>query len=281
MQFETLSVTQNGHVATVSLNRPDKANAMNWQMWQDIRSAMQWADRTPEVRVVVLQGEGKHFTSGIDLTMMMGLQAQIKDDCDGRSREKLRGIVLELQDTLTSIERCRKPVLAAIHGGCVGGGVDLITCTDMRYCAADAYFTIKEIDIGMVADVGTLQRLPKLLPMALVKELAYTGRRLGADKALAYGLVNEVLPTHEAAVAAAMQAAKEIASKPPVAIWGTKQVLHYARDHSTEDSLRHMGWLQGAIWSNENVREAISAFQQKREANFPPLPALKGFREFG
>jgi hypothetical protein len=127
----------------------------------------------------------------------------------------------------------------------------------------------------------TLQRLPKPLPMALVKELAYTGRRLSADKALAHGLVNEVLPTHEATVAAALQAAKEIASKPPVAIWGTKQVLHYARDHSTEDSLRHMGWLQGAIWSNANVREAISAMQQKREANYAPLPALKGFREFG
>jgi enoyl-CoA hydratase len=157
----------------------------------------------------------------------------------------------------------------------------MVTACCMRYASADAFFCIQEINIGMVADVGTLQRLPKLLPMALVKELAYTGRRLSADKALAHGLVNEVLPTHEATVAAALQAAKEIASKPPVAIWGTKQVLHYARDHSTEDSLRHMGWLQGAIWSNANVREAISAMQQKREANYAPLPALKGFREFG
>ena len=157
----------------------------------------------------------------------------------------------------------------------------MVTACCIRYASADAFFCIQEINIGMVADVGTLQRLPKLLPMALVKELAYTGRRLSADKALAHGLVNEVLPTHEATVAAALQAAKEIASKPPVAIWGTKQVLHYARDHSTEDSLRHMGWLQGAIWSNANVREAISAFQQKREANFAPLPPLKGFREFG
>ena len=118
MQFETLAVSVDQHIATVKLNRPEKANAMNWQMWQDIRSAMQWADRTPEVRVVIVEGEGKHFTSGIDLTMMMGLQAQIKDDCDGRSREKLRALVLELQDTLSSIERCRKPVLAAIHNGC-------------------------------------------------------------------------------------------------------------------------------------------------------------------
>ena len=144
-KLETVAISQQGKVAVVSLNRPEKANAMNWQMWQDIRSAMQWADRTPEVRAVVLQGEGKHFTSGIDLTMMMGLQGQIKDDCDGRMREKLRQLILELQDTLTSLERCRKPVLAAIHNGCVGGGVDLISCADMRYASADAYFTIKEI----------------------------------------------------------------------------------------------------------------------------------------
>lgn len=123
---------------------------------------------------------------------------------------------------------------------------------------------------------------PRLASMglALVKELTYTGRRLGADKALAHGLVNEVLPTHEATVAAALQAAQDIARKPPVALWGTKQVLHYARDHSIEDSLRRMGWLQGAIWSNANVREAISAFQEKREATFAPLSPLKGFREF-
>src|SRR3990167_3637427 len=149
--LETLRVTLADHIATVTLNRPDKANAMNWAMWQDIRSAMQWVDRTPEARVAIIEGEGRLFTSGIDLSMMMGLQGQIKDDCDGRMREKLRQLILELQDTLTSIERCRKPVIAAIHGGCIGGGVDLISCTDMRYCSADAYFTIKEIDIGMVA----------------------------------------------------------------------------------------------------------------------------------
>ena len=191
--LETVRLSLADKVATVTLNRPDKANAMNWQMWQDIRSAMQWADRTPEVRAVVLQGEGKHFTSGIDLTMMMGLQGQIQDDCDGRMREKLRALILELQDTLTSLERCRKPVLAAIHTGCVGGGVDLVSCADMRYCSADAYFTIKEIDIGMVADVGTLQRLPKLIGnQGIVREMAYTGRRVEATEAREIGPVSSV-----------------------------------------------------------------------------------------
>ena len=173
------------------------------------------------------------------------------------------------------------PVIFAIQGGCIGGAVDMVTTGCLRYCTEDAFFCVQEINIGMVADVGTLQRLPKLLPMALVKELAYTGRRLSAERALAHGLVNEVLPTHEACVAAALQAAKEVASKPPVAIWGTKQVLHYARDHSVDESLQHMGWMQGAVWSNANVREAISAMQQKRTPQFPPLAPLKGFKEFG
>ena len=279
--FETLGLALQDHIATVRLNRPEKANAMNATMWQEIRQAFRWVDETPEARVAVLQAEGKYFTAGIDLQMMMGLQAQIKDDCDGRSREKLRALVLELQDTLSSIERCRKPVLAAIHGGCVGGGVDLISCTDMRYCSADAYFTIKEIDIGMVADVGTLQRLPKLIPMGVVKELAYTGRRMPAQKALGYGLVNEVFETPEAMLAAALQCAQEIASKPPVAIWGTKQAVNYARDHSVDDSLRQMGWLQGAIWSNQHVRESVTAMKQKRTGDFPALAALTRFSEQG
>ena len=131
----------------------------------------------------------------------------------------------------------------------------------------------------MVADVGTLQRLPKLVPLAVVKELAYTGRRLSATKALGYGLVNEVFETREATVAAALQCAREIAAKPPVAIWGTKQVIHYARDHSTEDSLRQMGWVQGAIWSNAHVAEAVSAMKEKRAGQYPDLVALRNFGE--
>jgi enoyl-CoA hydratase/carnithine racemase len=181
--FETLSVTLQDHIATVRLNRPDKANAMNATMWQEIRQAFDWVDATPEARVAVLQAEGKYFTAGIDLQMMMGLGPQIADDCEGRMREKLRRLILDLQDTLTSLERCRKPVLAAIHGGCIGGGIDLITCADMRYCSSDASFTIKEIDIGMVADVGTLQRLPKLVGQGITRELAYTGRKFGAEEA--------------------------------------------------------------------------------------------------
>jgi enoyl-CoA hydratase len=156
--------------------------------------------------------------------------------------------------------------------------VDMVTACCIRYASADAFFCVQEINIGMVADVGTLQRLPKLLPQALVKELAYTGRRLSADRAQAHGLVNEVFESAEATLEAALQCGREIAAKPPVAIWGTKQAIHYARDHSVEDSLRQMGWLQGAIWSNAHVREAVQAMKQKRAAQFPQLSALTPFK---
>lgn len=269
MQFETIATQLDGHVATLSLNRADKANAMNWQMWQDIRSAMQWADTTPEVRAVVLRGEGKHFTSGIDLTMMMGLQAQIKDDCDGRSREKLRALVLELQDTLSSIERCRKPVLAAIHGGCVGGGVDLISCTDMRYCSADAYFTIKEIDIGMVADVGTLQRLPKLIGnQGIVREMAFTGRKVEAAEAQAIGLVNRVFDTREALYVGVHELAQQVAAKSPLSIRGTKEMLNYSRDHSVEDGLKYIATWNAAMLMSSDLMTAMMAHMSKQTPEF-------------
>ena len=182
--YETLTVSLADHIATIKLNRPDKANAMNLAMWHELRKVFQWVDATPEARVAILEGEGKLFTSGIDLQMMMGMGDQIQNDCEARTRENLRQVILDLQDTLTSLERCRKPVLAAIHGACIGGGIDLICCADMRYCSADATFSIKEIDIGMTADVGTLQRLPKLMGEGMVRELAYTGRKFDATEAL-------------------------------------------------------------------------------------------------
>jgi len=157
----------------------------------------------------------------------------------------------------------------------------MVSACCLRYATSDAFFCIQEINIGMVADVGTLQRLPKLMPLGVVKELAYTGRRLPAAQALGYGLVNQVFDTPEALLAGALQTAKEIASKPPVAIWGTKQALHYARDHGVDDALKQMGWLQGAIWSNKHVLEAVTAMKEKRGGNFPPLAPLQSFKEIG
>lgn len=268
MQYETLSVSLENHIATVRLNRPEKANAMSATMWQEIRQAFQWVDVTPEARVAVLQGEGKYFTAGIDLQMMMGLGPQIRNECDGRTREALRRVILDLQDTLTSIERCRKPVLAAIHGGCIGGGIDLVTCADMRYCSADAYFTIKEIDIGMTADVGTLQRLPKLVGEGIVRELAYTGRKFDAQEAKDIGLVNRVFDSREALYAGVQEIAATIAAKSPLSIRGTKEMITYARDHSVADSLNYIATWNAAMLMSQDLTEAMTANMAKKVPSF-------------
>jgi len=268
MQFETLEVSLENHIATVRLNRPDKANAMSATMWQEIRQAFQWVDTTPEARVAVLQGEGKLFTAGIDLQMMMGLGPQIQNDCDGRTREALRRVILDLQDTLTSLERCRKPVLAAIHGGCIGGGIDLVTCADMRYASSDAYFTIKEIDIGMTADVGTLQRLPKLVGEGIVRELAYTGRRFDAQEAKEIGLVNRVFESREALYAGVHEIAATIAAKSPLSIRGTKEMITYARDHSVADSLNYIATWNAAMLMSQDLTEAMMSNMAKKAPTF-------------
>lgn len=268
MQYKTLTVTLENHIAIVRLNRPAKANAMNVAMWQEIRHAFDWIDDTPEARVAIVQGEGKLFTAGIDLEMMLGLDASIQNDCEARTRENLRRMILDLQDTLTSLERCRKPVLAAVHGGCIGGGIDLVTCADMRYCSADAYFVIKEIDIGMAADVGTLQRLPRLIGDGMARELAYTGRRVLADEAREMRLVNRVFATREALYAGVHAIATTIAAKSPLAIRGTKEMITYARDHSVADALNYNATWNAAMLLSGDLQEAMQATAAKRVATF-------------
>jgi len=233
--------------------------------------------RKGRARALVISSTGKHFSAGMALETFSG--ANLMDDASPEGRAAMADVLADIQSTFTRLETLRVPVIAAIQGGCIGGAVDMVTACCIRYATADAFFCIQEINIGMVADVGTLQRLPKLIPLGIVKELAYTGRRLGAARALACGLVNEVFDTPDAMLAAALQCAGEIAAKPPVAIWGTKQVIDYARDHSVEDSLRQIGWVQGAIWSNRHVAEAVTAMKGKRTGDFPPLKALTPFRE--
>ncbi|MEJ7807591.1 MAG: crotonase/enoyl-CoA hydratase family protein [Telluria sp.] len=268
MQFETLSTSLEGHIATVRLNRPDKANAMNLAMWHDLRAAFKWVDATPDARVAILEGEGKAFTSGIDLQMMMGLGAQIEDKCEARMREALRSVILDLQDTLTSLERCRKPVLAAVHGACIGGGIDLITCADMRYCSSDAYFSIKEIDIGMVADVGTLQRLPRLIGEGMARELAYTARRVDAAEARDIRLVNRVFGTRDELAGGVREIAAQIAAKSPLSIRGTKEMISYARDHSVADGLNYVATWNAAMLMSEDLQQAMMANMSKQTPTF-------------
>jgi len=275
--MDCFALTVRDHVAHLVLNRPEAMNTMNPTFWRELDQVLTTLHREGSARALVISSTGRHFSAGMALETFGG--AISLDDSSPEGRAAVFDLLGELQSTFTKLETLRIPVIAAIHGGCIGGAVDMVTACCIRYATADAFFCVQEINIGMVADVGTLQRLPKLVPLGVVKELAYTGRRLPAQKALAYGLVNELFDTQEAMLAAALQCAAEIASKPPVAVWGTKQVIHYARDHTVDDALKQMGWIQGAIWSNDNVREAIAAMKQKRAGEFAPLAPLKAFGE--
>ena len=267
-QLSTIAVRLDGAVAEISLNRPERSNALNEAMWQELREAMRWADATPEVRVVVLAGAGKNFCAGIDLAMLGGVAQAVAHADPARSREALRRLILDLQDCLSSIEACRKPVLAAIQGACIGGALDMVTCCDMRYAAADAVFSVKEVDVGMTADVGTLQRLPRLVPDGVARELAYTGRNVDAAEAAAIGLVNRVFPTHEELATGVMQIAQAIAAKSPLAIRGTKEMLNYGRDHSVADGLNYIATWNAAMLMSADLNEAMTAAKEKRPPRY-------------
>ncbi|NTV71222.1 MAG: crotonase/enoyl-CoA hydratase family protein [Azonexaceae bacterium] len=267
-EFSTLAVRLDDHVAEVRLNRPDKSNAMNAAMWQEIRQAFEWVDATPEARVAILSGEGKNFCAGIDLAMLGSIQQQIAHADGARSRETLRRLIVDLQDCLSSVERCRKPVLAAIQGACVGGALDLVTCCDMRYAAADAVFSIKEIDLGMVADVGTLQRLPRLIGEGMARELAYTGRNVDAAEAEKCGLINFNFGDYSQLTVEVRKIAHIIAAKSPLAIRGTKDVLNFSRDHSVADGLNYVAGWNAAMLLSADLGECIAAQRDKRRPNF-------------
>ena len=273
------SLSISDHIAHLVLNRPEAMNTMHPTFWRELDAVLVQLHKTGDARVLVISSTGKHFSAGMALETFSSSAAM--DDQSPEGRAAIFDLLTDMQSTFTKLENLRIPVIAAIQGGCIGGAVDMVTACCLRYATLDAFFCIQEINIGMVADVGTLQRLPKLIPEAVVKELAYTGRRLGAAKAMGYGLVNEVFESADAMLAATLQCAREIAAKPPVAIWGTKQAIHYARDHPVEDALRQMGWLQAAIWSNQHVREAVTAVKDKRAGQFPALSALTYFNENG
>ncbi len=266
-EFQTLALQQEGAIATLTLNRPEKANALNMRMWEELGQAMAQVDAEESVRVVIIQGAGKHFCSGIDL-MDFSAVFNSKIKCEGRKREQLRQMIIKLQNCLTAIETCRKPVIAAIQGGCIGGGVDLVACCDMRYMTTDAYFQIKEIDIGMTADVGTLQRLPYIIGDGLMRELSYTGRKVQAEEAVASGLANRAYNDRDQMQTEVHALAESIAAKSPLAIRGTKEMLKYTRDHTVADSLNYVATWNAAMLISEDIQEAMMAQMQKRAPVF-------------
>lgn len=268
MEYKYFKVQVKNNIAQVAFNRPEKANALNMETWKEMQLIFEALSATKKVRVIVLSGEGKHFCSGIDLELLMSLKEFTEISCAGRKSERVRELVKTLQDTVTAIEKCKKPVLAAIHKGCIGGGVDIISACDMRYCTEDAFFTIKEIDLGMVADVGTLQRLPKILSPGVVAEMAYTGMNVSGEKAKEIGLVNYTYASKEIMMQAVLKIATMIASKSPLSIRGTKEMLLYSRDHSVNESLNYMTTWNAAMLLSNDLMEAFSATMEKRKATF-------------
>jgi enoyl-CoA hydratase len=245
--------------------------------WNELPVLIRELDVSGAARVVVLASTGRHFSAGMDLAVFGGGAGRGSDGAEvGRLRANLRSNVLHLQDTFTAIERARMPVLAAIQGGCIGGAVDMVTACDIRYASEEAFFCIQEINIGMTADVGTLQRLPKLIPEGVCRELAYTGRRMPASEAKAVGLVNEVFPDHDSLLAGVQAVAAEIASKSPLAVWGSKEMITYSRDHSTADSLDHIATWQAGMFQPTDMVEAFEALAEKRSAGFDDLLPFRG-----
>ncbi|MEM6461420.1 MAG: crotonase/enoyl-CoA hydratase family protein [Pseudomonadota bacterium] len=263
-------VTRHGPVVQLSMNRPEKANGMTPDFWTELPRLIALLDSDETVRAVILSGEGRNFTGGMDLAAFASIAA-LFDREPGRAAYALRSKILQLQESFTAIERARFPVIAAIHGACIGGGIDLISACDMRLATEDAYFSIEEINFGMAADVGTLQRLPKIISPSVAAELAYTGRRFTAKDAAQFGLIARLSEDREQLLMDATSLADEIASRSPLAIAGIKRNLAFSRDHSVADGLDYMATWNAGMLRPEDLMNAVQASMQKKEALFADL----------
>jgi enoyl-CoA hydratase len=257
-------------VTLLTLNRPAQLNTMTPQFFPALRDAVQRLQAEGRTRVLVIASTGKHFSAGMALDVFAS-DLSLLDTTDARRRLAFQAGLRQLMACFEVLEQAHFPVIAAIQGGCLGGALDLAAACDLRLCSADAFFAVQEIHIGMAADLGVLQRLPKIVPPAVARELAFTGERLGAERALAVGLVNAVLPDAAAALERALQLAGAIAAKSPVAIAGSKLALNYAVDHPTMDALQQMTLLQSAIFDIGEMGRAIEAWQRKAPGEFAPL----------
>jgi len=276
-EYTCFAVDIEDGVAHIRLNRPQAFNAMNRDFWNELPAIVRDIDDNARARCIVVSSTGKHFTSGMDLQVFDGVDSLTGAGQGDRhtAMESFRRHVHHLQGTFSCLDQARMPVLAAIQGACIGGGVDLVSACDIRYASADAFFCIQEVNIGMTADVGTFPRLCKLIPEGWVREMAYTGRRVPAQKAKEIGLVNEVFDSHEALLEHVLATAREIASKAPLAVAGSKVMINYARDHTIADGLDYIATWQTGMFSGAHMVEAFRAKQEKREASFPDLQPLR------
>ncbi len=275
MTYRSFELAIADRIARLTLSRPDAMNTMDATFFAELAAAAAALHADAPARALVIASTGKHFTAGMALEVFSG--PSLAMPATPAERAGFRETILALQDAFSALERLRMPVIAVIQGGCIGGGVDLVCACDIRYASADAFFCIQETNIGLAADLGTLQRLPKLIPEGVAREYAYSGRRMPAVRARELGLVNEVFATQAEALAAAEALAREIAAKAPTAVWGTKQAITHARDHGVREGLDHMALLQAAIWASDDVREAVAAAKEKRAPRFADLPPLAKF----
>lgn len=265
--YSAFKVELSDNIAHVQINRPDKINAMNAEFWSEIRDIFAWIEDTAQVRVVVLSGAGKHFSSGIDLMLLAQVGGQLGKEV-GRNARALKRKIEELQSSFNAVDQCSKPVIAAIQGYCLGGAIDLISACDMRYSTIDAQFAIKEIDVGMAADVGTLQRLPHIIGDGIMRELAYTGRTVYGEEAQRIGLVNNTYTDHDALMTAVFELAQTIAKKSPIAVQGSKEMIRYMRDHSVADGLNYIATWNASMLQAEDLRVAMAAHMSKQTPEF-------------
>ena len=254
MSYECFEVSADNGVAHLRMNRPERRNAMTVAFWRELPQIVRELDARGDVRALVISSTGPHFTAGMDLSVFA---TSPLGTGSGDARRKFVEKLEELQDSFNALAAARFPVIAAVQGGCIGGGVDMATACCLRYATRDAYFVIQEINIGMMADVGTFNRMPKQLPEAVVRELGYTGDKLPAERAERLGFVNGLFDSHEALVAGALEVARRIAAKAPVAVAATKQMISYTRDHSVAESFAYLNALQPAIFDIEEIKRSL------------------------
>tara|TARA_B100001778_G_scaffold326357_1_gene322933 strand:- start:911 stop:1777 length:867 start_codon:yes stop_codon:yes gene_type:complete len=281
-EFNCFKLDVKNHVGNLVLSRPDELNTMSRDFWVELGEVLEVINKDSDIRVVVMSSTGKHFCAGMDLNAFTNGVDNIPDEKKpdhARIGEAVYRVAKELQEYISTLEKIRVPVIAAIHGGCIGGAVDMVTACDIRLASDDAFFCIQEINIGMAADVGTLQRLPKIIPDSKMREMAYTGRRMYAEEAKEAGLVSGTYGSQEELIEAANKLASEIASKSPVAIYGLKAVMNYSRDHNVNDSLEYNALWSGAMLSQKDMTEQMTANMEKRDASFNELVEVKKFNE--
>ncbi len=275
MSYQTFDLTVTDAVAHLHLNRPDAYNSMNRAFWQEFPEAIRALDEAAQARVLVISSSGKHFSAGMDLEIFTQPDPQMFNGEAGRRAEAMRRLVQQLQACFSVLEEIRMPVITAIQGGCIGGALDLVCASDMRFCTTDAFFTVKETELGMTADLGTLQRLPQLIAPGLARELAYTGRKMLAAEAQTSGFVNQVYADPQQMLDGVMQIAAQIAERSPLAVTGCKQMINYARDHSTADSLSYMATWQAGMFQPADMMQTFTAKMSGKKPDFEGLRPIK------